>query len=482
MLRRFLSRWSAAPVASTPVVTPVVREGTELIVTLNDGLRVVVADSLENLSSYVFREQLDWFEQELGFLRSFVRPGMRIVDIGASHGAYALPLSKIVGDEGRVWAFEPASEVRGFLQRSIALNDIETITVVAAAVADAPGNGVLEGIDQSELARLASEPAAAGRTESVDLVTLNDYFAGPTSWGIDVLKLDAEGAEARILRGADRFLEREAPLILFEHIHGSEVDQALVNAFADLGYPVFRFAPGLNLLIPFDSTEAELDRPLNLFACAAHRARQLERDGFLVSTHSFVPRPGSDWRDGLRGRPFADRLLRGWRAAPGDRSARDALESALIAYSQASDTEVSPGERVGALRAAQRSMATLCRREPTPSRLSTHCRIASELGWRGTARAALQQAMQMSLDADSLDWPEPFLPADQRFDAVDPGDRMADWWTAMLVETFERLRAFSSFFTGAKSREVLSSLCATGFSSADMERRLGMVTERFANR
>ena len=70
--------------------------------TLIDGVRVVVPDSLDLITPYVLREQQDWFEEEIKFLRRFLQPGQNVIDIGANYGVYTLSMAQAVGSNGHV--------------------------------------------------------------------------------------------------------------------------------------------------------------------------------------------------------------------------------------------------------------------------------------------------------------------------------------------------------------------------------------------
>src|SRR5438105_44340 len=90
---------------------------------LVDGVRVVVPDSLEQITTYVLQEQRDWFEDEIRFLRRLIQPGQKAIDIGANVGVYALTLARLVGPTGRIWAFEPASATANLLAAGVAANN-----------------------------------------------------------------------------------------------------------------------------------------------------------------------------------------------------------------------------------------------------------------------------------------------------------------------------------------------------------------------
>src|SRR5579872_223267 len=97
---------------------------------LVDGVRVVVPDSLDLITPYVLQEQKDWFEDEIKFLRRLIRPGQKVIDIGANCGVYALTLARLVGPTGRVWAFEPASGTANLLASGIAANNFTHLELI----------------------------------------------------------------------------------------------------------------------------------------------------------------------------------------------------------------------------------------------------------------------------------------------------------------------------------------------------------------
>src|ERR1700679_2831810 len=70
------------------------------VLTLTDGVRIVVPDSLDLITPYVLREQQDFFEDELPFVRRLLRPGQKVIDIGANYGVYTLPMAQKVGASG----------------------------------------------------------------------------------------------------------------------------------------------------------------------------------------------------------------------------------------------------------------------------------------------------------------------------------------------------------------------------------------------
>jgi len=104
------------------------------VLNVRGGARLCLPAVFDLITSYVVLEQEDWFEDEIRFVRRWLRPGMRAVDVGANYGLYTVALAKAVGPEGRVWAFEPAPDTAQFLDATLRLNDLGHVLLTRAAV------------------------------------------------------------------------------------------------------------------------------------------------------------------------------------------------------------------------------------------------------------------------------------------------------------------------------------------------------------
>jgi FkbM family methyltransferase len=161
-------------------------------------------------------------------LERFIRPGMTIYDIGAQAGFYTLFFSRLAGDRGKVFAFEPCAYEARFLIDHVRLNHLENVRVVQAAVCEKRGllpmssdRGMCEN-------RLGDDPDATLMVPTISL----DSSGLPVP---DLIKMDVEGAEAAVLRGAQRTL-REARPVLFVALHGDEQRKACAIILRDAGY------------------------------------------------------------------------------------------------------------------------------------------------------------------------------------------------------------------------------------------------------
>lgn len=164
---------------------------------------------------------LSWNPLEYAAFRAAVAPGMVAIDVGANVGAYAVLLGQWVGSAGHVYAFEPAREAFRGLARHVALNDQGgVVRSVAAAVSDREGSGNLVVAATAGESRLAGI-SEHGLTLTVPTVTIDSFCAreGVTP---SFIKIDVEGAELAVLRGARETIRRGGDrLALFVELHPS---------------------------------------------------------------------------------------------------------------------------------------------------------------------------------------------------------------------------------------------------------------------
>lgn len=466
---------------------------TTATLTLVDGTRVVVPDSLELITPYVLREQQDWFEDEIKFLRHLLRPGEKAIDIGANYGVYTVAMAQAVGPAGHVWAFEPASGTAGLLAASIEANHFAQVTLERCALSSAAGTAQLALHEHSELNALVRGGRAGGASETVPVTTLDECLRTRDWRDIAFVKIDAEGEEAAILQGGARFFFDRSPLVQYEIKAGVDLHMELVQAFAEVGYASYRLVPGLDLLVTFDTRSPPDKFLLNLFCCNYARAADLAAGGFLVNVAA-VPgrsrgrlrnawdrltgRNPHDWRATIAKLPYAAPFAQAWEQTVRAGRSRE-VEAALALHARSRDATLSASERYAALEASFRRFGVLCENEPSYLRLASYARVAREFGARAAATSALSRLAEGILKGDGADAREPFLAPAARFDALAPGGAPRDWVLAAALEELERLGSFSSFYTGDSARARLEMIRDLGFASAEMQRRLDLLHRRF---
>jgi FkbM family methyltransferase len=218
------------------IAAPLGETGLSVWVDLND--RFVAPGMLRNA----------WEPSETVFMCRQLKPGHVMIDIGAMMGWFALNAAAIVGPSGAVHAFEPQPRMHGLLRRSVFANRLERfVETYELAVWDAPGLMHLAGdgvttrgpgnkghtwVEAEAAATNAALPTCrAARLD--DVVPLRK---------VDFVKIDAEGAEYRVILGGERLLRSSRPIVMCElfpeqlqRVSGVEPD-ALLDIMRSWGF------------------------------------------------------------------------------------------------------------------------------------------------------------------------------------------------------------------------------------------------------
>ena len=157
------------------------------------------------------------YESELRYLHHFVTPGMVVVDGGANCGIYTMAAAKLVGPSGRILSFEPGAEAFAALTKNIELNRLSNVCARRAALSDRKGKTRLyhfqPGPNSFSIGRPVNE---AVESEEVATRTLDEIFREEKVDRVGLIKLDVEGAEELVLRGAGEIIAHSYPTIIFE--------------------------------------------------------------------------------------------------------------------------------------------------------------------------------------------------------------------------------------------------------------------------
>lgn len=193
----------------------------------------------------LLRVMMGTYEKEQAALfESLIHPGDVVFDVGAHVGYYTLLAVALAGRRGRVFAFEPEPANFTFLKKHVTLNGHANITVVNAAVGDRRGDVLFEYGTGSGTGHVASgdaaepSPSLGARTPHepllVAMLTL-DGFARENATQCQAIKIDVEGAELAVLKGAQTLL-RDAKPIIFLSTHGAELHRDCLEFLRAFGY------------------------------------------------------------------------------------------------------------------------------------------------------------------------------------------------------------------------------------------------------
>ena len=162
---------------------------------------------------YTFRE---YYEPELAYLEKLLSPGKVFIDVGANYGVYTLVASRLVGAAGKVIALEPTAQSFTVLRQNIALNHFTNVLAFQVALKDTPGKAWLyHGWDPVGNS-LGMDPLCGEEGEEVQTESLDNLLEENGVDRVDVIKVDVEGAEELVLRGATKTLTTHSPVVIFE--------------------------------------------------------------------------------------------------------------------------------------------------------------------------------------------------------------------------------------------------------------------------
>lgn len=149
-------------------------------------------------------------------LVDMIEPGMTVWDVGAHMGFFSSLCSRRVGPAGHVHSFEPGPQTRARLEQTIRLNRFQNVRVHACALGSEQLESVLYDVGHSAQATTRDISTRATGSSPIQVRTLSDLWdeLGPP----DVIKIDAEGAEADIIEGGARaFAKAKVKLVIEMH-------------------------------------------------------------------------------------------------------------------------------------------------------------------------------------------------------------------------------------------------------------------------
>ena len=162
-----------------------------------------------------------------------VKPGQVFFDLGANVGFYTLLGSLLVGNGGRVIAFEPASRNISYLRRHLAINRIANCEVLEAAVSSKDGTALFDVAHlpvSGHISHRATESGYQVVTVAIDRLVHEGAIPGP-----NVIKCDIEGGEYDALLGASNTLKEYRPIVLLA-THGADIHVRCCQLLRDHGY------------------------------------------------------------------------------------------------------------------------------------------------------------------------------------------------------------------------------------------------------
>lgn len=211
----------------------------------------------------------EWAANEIRFLERLIQPGDWVIDVGANLGTHSVAFAKAVGENGKVYAFEAQRVVHQLLCGNVALNGCLNVHAMNLGVSDAPGITKLPVFGGGNVGAVRIEGWEDG--EPLQLVSL-DAFNFPRC---NLIKIDVEGMEGKVLQGAAATIARHRPLLFVEN-NQEPASPALISRLKGWGYDCYwHFENYFNSHNLFGQPENifAADRPeVNLFCVPSERS------------------------------------------------------------------------------------------------------------------------------------------------------------------------------------------------------------------
>lgn len=223
----------------------------------------------------------------MNVFRHLLRTGDTFVDIGANIGLMSLYAAKLVGNDGKVYAFEPVEEIYELLLANIELNDYRQITAINVALGSVAESRKIFShpeINRGSSSLLEGDHDGDGEAEIVTVDTLDSFTSAHIKTPIRLIKIDVEGWELEVIRGATHVLSRhDAPAICVEcstahALHGGNIADLYQAIMRSNDYQCFRLRGGKSVKSPLQSVKDENDLPEhdNLFFVLPHHNDSLQ--------------------------------------------------------------------------------------------------------------------------------------------------------------------------------------------------------------
>ncbi len=144
---------------------------------------------------------------ETNLVKKVIKRGDVVVDIGANIGYYSLIFLKIIGEEGRVFSFEPDPYCFNLLKKNIEINHYNNAMLIQKAISNENGRAKLYISDSYNANQTIHDLHDDRRSIEIETIRLDDYFRDYNK-RIDFIKIDTEGSEAKILQGMPLLLQK----------------------------------------------------------------------------------------------------------------------------------------------------------------------------------------------------------------------------------------------------------------------------------
>jgi FkbM family methyltransferase len=196
-----------------------------------DGAGKFYLDDNTGLVQKTLRGGEPWSPEIIEVFRKYARPGSTAIDVGAHIGSLAVPLAKIVGSSGQVFAFEPQQRVHRELHHNFVLNGFEHAQALMMAVSSEPGFIEMDPPFPDDGWTRVGTGGQRVEARTLDSFELQD---------VSLIKIDVEGHEVEVVMGALETIDRWHPVLIIEM---GKVNRAVIEPLLEQrGYRLDRLS------------------------------------------------------------------------------------------------------------------------------------------------------------------------------------------------------------------------------------------------
>ncbi|NQE54074.1 Hexuronic acid methyltransferase AglP [ANME-1 cluster archaeon GoMg3.2] len=196
------------------------------------------------------------YEKEIELLPKILSFGDKVIDVGANIGPYTYYLSKIVGEAGIVYAFEPGKRAYNLLTSVLKKYNLNNVQNFNIAISNKEGHVTLHvPFYSTGHAQIDNKGPIKGKREIVRTITLDEFYFSNSIQNLRFIKCDCEGAELEVFQGATNVLKKEKPIILCEiaEVHSIKFGHSsndVLKFLSELGYKCFVYDYKKEILVP----------------------------------------------------------------------------------------------------------------------------------------------------------------------------------------------------------------------------------------
>lgn len=159
-------------------------------------------------------------KNEIDLIKRILKNDFIAFDVGANIGTHTLIMAKAIGNNGKIFAFDPHHEIRQSLENNIKLNHFNNVLISPLALSDKPGKTTLYSFDEKVLDKGTSslyQKNYLTKKFDVEVSTIDIITEIKKIGRLNFIKIDTRGSDFPVILGATKSIKKFKPVILFEY-------------------------------------------------------------------------------------------------------------------------------------------------------------------------------------------------------------------------------------------------------------------------